>query len=91
MMLDIVSRIPNETMSLSLQTFIVRFLIIGNTENRQIYIQTEREKGKLPERQKERVCEKRRVVENRFSVCRKNGHWRDGPFWDNPRLCNNIT
>ncbi len=70
--------------------FIVRFLIIGNTESRHIYTQTER-RGKglaagKTERERGCVCDRRRVAENRLSVGHKNGCWRDGPFWDNPRL-----
>ncbi len=38
------------------------------------------------ETERESVCERRRVAENRLSVGHKNGRWRDGPFWDNPRL-----
>jgi hypothetical protein len=35
------------------------------------------------ERQRERVCERRRIAENGGSVGCKNGRWRYGPFWDN--------
>ena len=43
MLLDsIVSKFPKETTSFGPQTFIVKLLIIGNTESRHIYIQTER-------------------------------------------------
>ncbi len=34
------------------------------------------EKGWLPERQRQRVCERRRVAENGFGVHRKNSHWK---------------
>jgi hypothetical protein len=87
MLLYIVSRFPNETTSFSPQMFIVRFLIIGNTESHHIYTQTERKGKGLAARETERecVCERQRVAENRLSVGHKNGCCRDRPFWDNPR------
>jgi hypothetical protein len=39
-----------------LQTFIVRFLIIGNTKNCHIYTQTERRGKGLAARETEREC-----------------------------------
>jgi hypothetical protein len=80
---------PNETASFGLQTFIVKSLIIGNTESRPIYIKTERRGKGLAvgetERERERVCvfERRRVAENGGSVGCKNGCWRNRPFGDN--------
>jgi hypothetical protein len=64
--------------------FIVRLLIIGNTESHHIYIQMERRGKGLAARETERecVCERRRVAENGVSIGCKNGHWRDGPFWE---------
>ncbi len=56
------------------QTFIVRFLIIGNTENHHFYTRTER-RGKglaAGETERESVCKRRRVAENRVGVCCKN-------------------
>jgi hypothetical protein len=52
----IVSGFPNETTSVGRQTFIVRLLIIGNTESRHIYIQTERRGKGLAARETEREC-----------------------------------
>jgi hypothetical protein len=71
---------PNETKGFSLQTFIVKTLIISDTENRHIYTQTER-RGKglaVGGTERERVCvrERRRVAENGVGVHCKNGHWR---------------
>jgi len=81
----IASRFPNETMSFGPQMFIVKSLIISNTENHPIYIKTERRQKGLAtgETERERVCERQRVAENGGRVGRKNGRWRNGPFWDN--------
>ncbi len=83
--INIVSRFPNETMSFGPQMFIVKSLIIGNTESCQIYIRMERRGKELVagETERERVCERRRVAENGGSIGCKNGHWRNGPFWVN--------
>ncbi len=82
----IVGRIPNETTSFGPQTFIVRLLIIGNTDSCHIYIRMERRGKGLAagetERERERVCERQRVAENRGSVGCKNGRWRNRPFWE---------
>jgi hypothetical protein len=81
----IVSRFPNETMSFGPQTFIVKSLIISNTDGHPIYIKMER-RGKglaAEERERERVCERWRVAEKGGSDGCKNGRWRNGPFWDN--------
>ncbi len=43
-------------MSFGLQTFIVRFLIIGNTESHHIYIRTERRGKGQATRETEREC-----------------------------------
>ncbi len=52
----IVSRFPNKTTSFGPQMFIVKSLIISNTDNHPIYIKTER-RGKGPAaRETERVC-----------------------------------
>ncbi len=54
---SIASRFPNETMSFGPQTFIVKLLIISNTDNCPIYIKTERRgKGLLAVRETEREC-----------------------------------
>ncbi len=68
------------------QTFIVKMLIISNTDNRPIYIKR-KEGGKRlaareTERERESVCERQRVAENRSRVGCKNSCWRNGPFWD---------
>ena len=55
---NIGSRFPKETTSFGPQTFIVKLLIIGNTESHHIYIRTER-RGKgltARETERERVC-----------------------------------
>ncbi len=62
---SIVSRFPNETTCFSLQTFIVRFLIIGNTQKPHIYTQTERRGNRLGAGETERVCERQSLAENR--------------------------
>jgi hypothetical protein len=68
-----------------LQTFIVKVLIIRNTDNRPIYIKMERRVKRLAteETERERVCVRHRVAENVGRVGCKNGRWRNGPFWDN--------
>ncbi len=81
----IVSRFPNETKSFGPQTFIVKSLIITNTDSHPICIKMEK-KGKglaaeETERKRECVCERRRVAENGGSDGCKNGRWRNGPFW----------
>ncbi len=66
------------------QMFIVKTLIISNTNNRPIYIK-QKEGGKrlaAGETERERECEKRSVAKNRGSVGCKNGCWRNRPFWD---------
>ncbi len=62
---SIESRFPNETMSFGPQTFIVKSLIISNTDNHPIYIKIERREKGLAARETEResVCERRRVAE----------------------------
>jgi hypothetical protein len=69
------------------QTFIVKLLIIGNTESHHIYIRMKRRGKGLAagetERERERVCERRRMAKNGGGVGCKNGLWRNGPFWDN--------
>ncbi len=52
------------------QTFIVRILIIDDTQKRQIYTQTERRGNRLGagKTERERVCERWRVAENRVGV-----------------------
>jgi hypothetical protein len=64
------------------QMFIVKLLIIRNTDNRPIYIQN-RKRLATGETERECVCERQRIAENRGSVGCKNGRWRNGPFWDN--------
>ncbi len=66
------------------QTFIVKLLIIRNTDNCPIYIKMERRVKRLAtgETERESVCERRRVAENGGRVGCKNGRWRNGPFWD---------
>jgi hypothetical protein len=62
---------------LSPQTFIVKTLIIGDTENHHIYTLMER-RGKgiaAGETERERECERQRVAENRVGVHCKNGRW----------------
>ncbi len=60
-------------MVVCLQTFIVRILIIGNTQKHHIYTQTERRENRLGARETEReyVCERQRVAENRVGACCK--------------------
>jgi hypothetical protein len=69
---------PNETKGFSLQTFIVKTLIISDTENCHIYTQTERRGKGLAAggTERESVCERWRVAENRVGVRCKNGRWR---------------
>ncbi len=68
------------------QTFIVKMLIISNTDNRPVYIKWKEGGKKLADGETERECvcerERRRVAENGGVVGGKNGHCRDGPFWD---------
>ncbi len=52
----IVCRFPNETTCVSLQKFIVRFLIISNMKDRHIYTQTERRGNGLAAGETEREC-----------------------------------
>jgi hypothetical protein len=49
-----------------------------NLRNIVIFIQErkEGEKGELPERQRESVCERRSVAENVVGVHSENGHWK---------------
>ncbi len=54
--LNIVSRFPNETMSFGPQMFIVKSLIIGNTEGCHIYIWTERRGKGLVAGETKREC-----------------------------------
>jgi hypothetical protein len=65
-----------------LQTFIVKTLIISNTDNCPIYIeQKEGARGLAAgEAERERECVRDRVAENGGSVSCKNGCWRNGPF-----------
>jgi hypothetical protein len=68
-----------------LQLFIVKMLIIRNTDNHPIYIKMDRrgkEASYQRDRERERDCEKRRVAENRGSISCKNG-LRNRPFRDN--------
>jgi hypothetical protein len=53
-------------------------LIIRNTKEHHIYTQTERKGKGLANGKTERecVCERRRVAENRVGVRCKNSHWR---------------
>jgi hypothetical protein len=73
-----VSKSPSQT-SFDLQTFIVKVLIIVNTENHHIYTRTERRGKGLAAKETERecVCKRQRVAENRVSFYGKNGHWRE--------------
>ncbi len=50
------------------QTFIVRFLIIGNMKNSYIYTQMERRGKGLAAGETERASERQRVAENRVGV-----------------------
>ncbi len=63
---NIGSRFPNETTSFGLKTFIVKLLIIGNTESHHIYIQTERREKGLTAGETKR---------ERESVCVREGEW----------------
>ncbi len=69
--------------------FIVRILIIKNTQDHHIYSRTER-RGKglaAGETERECVCERQRVGENRVSLlCKKRPLESDWPFWDNLRI-----
>jgi hypothetical protein len=83
---SIVSRFPNETMSFGPQMFIVKSLIISNTDNHPIYIKTERREKGLAARETEResVCVRDgESLKNGGSVGCKNGHCRNRPFWEN--------
>ncbi len=64
------------------QMFIVRILIITNTDNRPIYIKRKEGARGLAARETEResVCERQRVGENGGSVSCENSCWWNGPF-----------
>ncbi len=64
-----------------LQTFIVKMLLISNTDDRPIYINWKEGARGLAAKETEReyVCERQRVAENRGSVSCKNSCWWNGP------------
>ncbi len=56
---------------------IVNNLYLHNIGNRHFILEwKEGEKGKHPERQRESVCERRRVTEKGVGVHSKNGRWK---------------
>jgi hypothetical protein len=82
---DIVSKSLSETMDCP-QMFIVKIWIIHNTHGHHIYMKRKegarvQDSGET-EREREREIEAARIVANWVSVYSKNGHWKNGPFWD---------